>query len=90
MEWVFGSTFICKDMDSAKAVTFHNAIRRKSVTLDGDVFDPAGTLSGGSRRQGGNILSKLNAVLDASDQLETKTKELRAIEDQLRVLQVRI
>ncbi|XP_042214594.1 structural maintenance of chromosomes protein 2-like [Homarus americanus] len=47
MEWVFGSSFICHDMDVAKQVTFNKNIMRKSVTLDGDVFDPAGTLTGG-------------------------------------------
>jgi hypothetical protein len=47
MQWVFGQTFICKDMETAKKVTFHERILKKSVTLDGDVFDPSGTLSGG-------------------------------------------
>lgn len=47
MEWVFGTAFICRDMDSAKRVTFDRNIMKKSVTLDGDVFDPAGTLTGG-------------------------------------------
>jgi structural maintenance of chromosome 2 len=47
MQWVFGQTFICKDMETAKKITFHDRILKKSVTLDGDVFDPSGTLSGG-------------------------------------------
>ena len=34
------------DMDSAKKVTFHNQIRTRSVTLEGDMFDPSGTLTG--------------------------------------------
>jgi len=52
MEYVFGNSFVCKDMDSAKRVTFDERINKKSVTLDGDSFDPAGTLTGGN----GNIL----------------------------------
>ena len=47
MEFVFGNTFICSDMDCAKQVTFNESILKKSVTLDGDSFDPAGTLTGG-------------------------------------------
>lgn len=47
MEWVFGTSFICRDMDVAKRVTFDKNIMKKSVTLEGDVFDPAGTLTGG-------------------------------------------
>jgi len=48
MEYVFGNSFVCKDMDAAKRVTFEERINKKSVTLDGDSFDPAGTLTGGS------------------------------------------
>ena len=48
MEWVFGVSFICTDMETAKRVTFDPQIMKKSVTLEGDVFDPSGTLSGGT------------------------------------------
>ncbi|XP_022817929.1 structural maintenance of chromosomes protein 2-like [Spodoptera litura] len=49
MAWVWGSTLVCRDLDTARRVTFHPAVRRRTVTLDGDVFDPSGTLSGGAR-----------------------------------------
>jgi structural maintenance of chromosome 2 len=44
---VFGSAFVCNDMNTAKKVTFDDRIMKKSVTLEGDSFDPAGTLTGG-------------------------------------------
>lgn len=47
MEFVFGSAFVCNDMNTAKKVTFDDRIMKKSVTLEGDSFDPAGTLTGG-------------------------------------------
>ena len=47
MEFVFGNAFVCSDMDSAKQVTFNDAVMKRSVTLEGDSFDPAGTLTGG-------------------------------------------
>jgi structural maintenance of chromosome 2 len=47
MEFVFGSVFVCSDMNCAKKVTFDDRIMKKSVTLEGDSFDPAGTLTGG-------------------------------------------
>lgn len=47
MEYVFGSSFVCKNMDLAKKVTFNENIMKRSVTLEGDSFDPAGTLTGG-------------------------------------------
>lgn len=48
MEFVFGSVFVCSDMNSAKKVTFDDKIMKKSVTMEGDSFDPAGTLTGGT------------------------------------------
>lgn len=48
MEYVFGTTLVCDNMDIAKKVTFDKRIMTKSVTLDGDVFDPQGTLRGGN------------------------------------------
>jgi structural maintenance of chromosome 2 len=48
MEFVFGNSFICTDMDAAKKVTFDEKVSKKSVTLDGDSFDPAGILTGGN------------------------------------------
>ena len=47
MEFVFGNSFVCTDMDVAKKVTFDEQVNKKSVTLAGDSFDPAGTLTGG-------------------------------------------
>ena len=37
---------VCKDLEAAKTCAFTEGIRAKSVTLEGDVFDPAGTLTG--------------------------------------------
>ena len=54
LEYVFGSTLICRDAATAKRVTFDAAVRMKSVTMDGDVYDPAGTLSGGSAPSSGS------------------------------------
>lgn len=48
MEFVFGTTFVCNNMDNAKKVAFDKRIMTRTVTLGGDVFDPHGTLSGGA------------------------------------------
>lgn len=69
MAYVFGDTFICSDKQSAQAVTFNKSIGVKSVTLEGDVYDPSGTLSGGAAPSSGGIL--------------VKVQELRAIEREI-------
>lgn len=62
MEFVFGNTLICPDAQTAKQVTFDQNVRMKSVTLDGDIYDPAGTLSGGSKPSTSGILIKVQEL----------------------------
>lgn len=70
MEWIFGSTFICDDAKTAKDITFSKHIRMKSVTLDGDVYDPFGTLSGGSKPNSAGILVKLQELNEVRKEIK--------------------
>ncbi|RLV97032.1 hypothetical protein DV515_00012184 [Chloebia gouldiae] len=88
MEYVFGTTLVCSSMDSAKKVTFDKRIMTRSVTLDGDVFDPQGTLHGGASLHTGSILSKLQEVKDVQIELQKKEFELEAVENELATLKM--
>ncbi|NWV32546.1 SMC2 protein, partial [Grantiella picta] len=83
MEYVFGTALVCSNMDNAKKVTFDKRIMTRSVTLDGDVFDPQGTLHGGALPQAAPILSKLQEMKDVEAELKTKESELAAVEKEL-------
>ncbi|KAK9172958.1 RecF/RecN/SMC N terminal domain protein [Cryptosporidium meleagridis] len=48
IKFCFGHTIICEDENIAKMVTFNPGILARTVTLNGDIYDPSGTLSGGS------------------------------------------
>lgn len=48
MEYIFGGTFVCDGLHEAKTVTFDSRVQTRCVSLAGDVFDPSGTLSGGT------------------------------------------
>lgn len=80
MEYVFGSTLVCQDAETAKGVTFDPSVRMKSVTLEGDVYDPSGTLSGGSSPNSSGVLVTLQ-------QLNAITTEFTARENVLAALQ---
>ncbi|KAI8621409.1 condensin subunit [Chytriomyces sp. MP71] len=75
IKFVFGTTLICKDSNSAKNVTFDKNVRMRSVTIDGDVYDPSGSLSGGSRNTSSTTLlkfqdyAKLRLTLKREDEL---------------------
>ncbi|XP_062368649.1 structural maintenance of chromosomes protein 2 [Cinclus cinclus] len=83
MEYVFGTTLVCNNMDNAKKVTFDKRIMTRSVTLDGDVFDPQGTLHGGASSQATPILSKLQEMKAVEVELKKKESELAAVENEL-------
>ena len=80
MEYVFGSTLVCEDADTAKRVTFDPSIRMKSVTLEGDVYDPSGTLSGGSAPQSSGVLVILQHLNELNRELEDNQSALEKLQ----------
>lgn len=91
MEFIFGNSLICKDAETAKKITFHPQIRTRSITLQGDVYDPEGTLSGGSRNNTSSLLidvQKYNKTAKRIEELELKLKSItRDLEEQESKLQ---
>ncbi|XP_013100606.2 structural maintenance of chromosomes protein 2 [Stomoxys calcitrans] len=83
MKFVFGRTLICRDLNVAKQVTYHRDVRCRSVTLEGDVVDPEGTLSGGSKPKGGNILQELAEIKRLERELAERKQEMIQIDKQL-------
>lgn len=83
MEYVFGNTLVCADSDTAKKVTFDPSVRMRSITLEGDAYDPSGTLSGGSAPNSSGVLVTLQ-------KLNLLTRQLNEAEAALKQLQVRI
>ncbi|XP_076267905.1 structural maintenance of chromosomes 2 [Rhynchophorus ferrugineus] len=84
MDYVFGNVFICKDINIAKKVTFHDRIRKRCVTLDGDSTDPSGTLSGGARQKGDSILNQLQEIMRIENVLKQKEQEMIKITQEMR------
>lgn len=82
MEYVFGSTLVCNTMEKAKQVAFDVYVR--TVTLDGEIFDPAGTLTGGAQSRQAPVLAELMAIKDARSNVHHAKNELTVVEDQLR------
>ena len=80
MEYVFGSTLVCEDAETAKRVTFDPAVRMKSVTLEGDVYDPSGTLSGGSSPNSSGVLVTLQKLNEITKELDAREAELNDLQ----------
>ena len=84
IEYAFGDVFVCTDMEVAKKVAFDPRIRVRCVTLSGEDFSPAGTLSGGCRDRGNDLLVKMAELTQLKEQLRVKNDSLRSMEEQLK------
>ncbi|EMD35993.1 hypothetical protein CERSUDRAFT_156737 [Gelatoporia subvermispora B] len=83
MAFVFGDTLVCDDAETAKLVTFSREVGgARSVTLDGDVYDPSGTLSGGSAPSSNGTLVKVQELLDAERRLGKAQGRLQTLEEE--------
>ena len=80
--YVFSDTLICDDAESAKRVTFNRDVGVRSVTLEGDVYDPSGTLSGGSAPSGSGVLIQVQEFLEAESRLGQARKKLEVLEQE--------
>jgi len=50
IEFVFSGAFLCTSRQIAEKVCFHPEIRSRTVTIEGDSFDPYGAISGGAAK----------------------------------------
>jgi len=81
MEYVFGSTLVVDGMKAANQIC--DATKTRTVTLDGDVYDPSGTISGGSRNSLGSTLSKLSELTEAQQNLTKMEARLKVVTSKL-------
>lgn len=79
MTWIFGQTLVCKDMDIAKTVAFHEKVHKRCVTLEGDTCDPSGTLTGGAQSKSGSILLMMDEFKVLQEELNIKEQELNQV-----------
>ena len=87
MQYIFGSTFICDTPDVAKQITFDPKIRARSITLEGDTYDPEGNLSGGSRKNTSSLLIGMQRFNKVSNQIKLLQQELNQVHNELQKFQ---
>ena len=77
MEYVFGASIV---VDGAKAANqICDSTKTRTVTLDGDVYDPSGTITGGSMGNVGSTLVELTKLMEASKELTIKKERLSIV-----------
>ena len=93
VENLLGRTVIVSDLDAAIAVSRKYNNRFKIVTLDGQVMNPGGSMTGGSVNKDAGILSRANELeklaarekelISARDALEADLQEAQRLSDQV-------
>ena len=82
MLYVFGSMIVCSDRDAARKVC--DELNLKTVTLEGDLFDPSGTLTGGSRKPSGeSLLNRLGQLHTLRETIGGLRKQIQGKEQLL-------
>ena len=61
-------------------MTFADTVLTRSVTLDGDIYDPSGTLSGGSAPNSTRILIQVQELLEIENKLRDAQTRLSTLE----------
>lgn len=62
VDFLLGRTVVCEDMDSAMALAKKNRFAFRVVTLDGQIVNVGGSLTGGSAARNFGILSRRNEI----------------------------
>lgn len=76
IRWLLGRTAVAEDIDSAIAIAKKCSYRFRIVTLDGQVINAGGSMTGGSRVQNAGILSRGNEIERLKGSLASMQKEL--------------
>jgi len=77
---LLGRVVIVEDMDCAIGIAKRYGNRFKLVTIDGQVINPGGSMTGGSQSKGAGILSRGNQI----DELNAQAKEIEKTVEKLK------
>lgn len=83
MAFLLGRTAVAKDIDAALSISKHHDRTFRVVTLDGQVVNAGGSLTGGS-------LSKNTGILTRRNEIETLTEEITAQEETLKTAEAEL
>lgn len=94
IDYALGRTIVCEDMDSALNIARIGNYNYKIVTLEGEVINPGGALTGGSiRNKNLNLLGRKREIEEIKDEITKKQKmyevllkELESIKSEIKNL----
>ena len=85
MSWLLGRTVIAEDLDSANTIAKKYGYRFKVVSLDGQVINQGGSLTGGSLNKNTGLLSRSGDIATLKEQADKLQKSLNEKQKQYEV-----
>ncbi|NLM45612.1 MAG: chromosome segregation protein SMC [Firmicutes bacterium] len=82
VEALLSRIHLVSDMDAALAAARLLQFRERVVTLDGDVIQPGGAMSGGFAKKEGGILARRREKAELQVHTAEEAKKLRALQDE--------
>lgn len=87
IEYILGKTIICKSMDDALNIAKSTGYKHKIVTLEGEVINPGGALTGGSiYSKSGNIIGRKREIDELKVKVEETSKEINSYTEKIKKL----
>ena len=80
---LLGRTVVAEDMDSAIAIAGRHGHRFRIVTLDGQVLNAGGSMTGGSSQKSSGVLTRANELARMQQQTAELEKQLKIANEQL-------
>lgn len=84
VENLLGRVMVVEDIDCAIAISKRYKNRYKIVTLDGQVMNPGGSMSGGSKGKGSGVLSRANLIEELKSEAQKIGDELKDVKAELK------
>jgi len=83
VKYLLGAVVVAEDIDYATAIAKNQGYRVKVVTLDGQVVNPGGSLTGGSVGKNSGLLSRANDIKAIEQEIEKLKQKAEDIAQKL-------
>ncbi|MFA5537112.1 MAG: chromosome segregation protein SMC [Bacillota bacterium] len=87
LDYLLGSIVVVTDLAAGAALAKQSKFTLKIVTLDGDIFFPGGSLTGGSsKRSANNILGRTREIKEEKKKLQSLEEQEKSISEKILLL----
>ncbi len=91
LENILGATLLAKNLTAANEIAKQVHYQYRVVSLDGDIMNPGGSMTGGANKKGnqGNLFTQANELAELTNSVSEMQTELQKREKQVQDLKVK-